>query len=151
MALDYQLIRINRRSGVVEEEEEGGGEEGREIQGGEKRRCRGGAPPHSLLLPSSNRIRAGKQTLPHSADMCRSSASGRRNTIEPRCCCAPVSTSSVPVICSSYGASASSVKPHAIHPVIKCSLLCSISVPPPPPPPPSLSPIFLASYARSNM
>lgn len=30
-------------------------------------------PPRSLLLPpSSNRIRAGKQTVPHRADMCRS-------------------------------------------------------------------------------
>eukprot|EP00064_Thunnus_orientalis_P018281 superscaffoldBa00004161_g18377 len=38
-----------------------------------------------LLLPSSNRIRAGKQTVPHSADMCRSSASSGRCNTEPRC------------------------------------------------------------------
>lgn len=34
--MDYQLIRMNRRSGVVEEkEEEEGGGEGGEIKGGE--------------------------------------------------------------------------------------------------------------------
>lgn len=36
-----------------------------------------------LFLPSSDCIRAGKRTLPHRADMCRSSTSGRCNT-EPR-------------------------------------------------------------------
>ena len=34
-------------------------------------KCRGSS---SCSCPSSNRIRAGKQTLPHRADMCRSSA-----------------------------------------------------------------------------